>query len=241
MPPPPSFEAYPANPQDFREPFRSIGGLGVATIVLISCVTLFSVLLAVRYWSAGGLASQYLNNQGGVTQDDVVNAALQIGGLALFYELVTLAAGVLFVVWNWRARLNAEALGGPDSQRVRRRGWTLWGWICPIADLFIPYQIVVDVYRASSRGSAGGAIVGFWWAAWLVADGASIVQYFYSRATLSDATDVVNLLHASAVSLSIVTVCQVIAAALIAVIITRINSWQSPRWSAQQAVPPVQY
>ncbi|MFD8750319.1 DUF4328 domain-containing protein [Kitasatospora sp. NPDC059577] len=76
---------------------------------------------------------------------------------------VILVTGVVFLCWLWRARLNAESLGGPGSQR-RVRGWVVASWMTPVANLWIPHVIVTDVWKASApRRSAPGALLGVWW------------------------------------------------------------------------------
>jgi Domain of unknown function (DUF4328) len=55
------------------------------------------------------------------------------------------ATMIVFVVWFHRARVNAERSGW--LQR-RARAWTFWGWIVPIADLFVPFQLMGDIWRA---------------------------------------------------------------------------------------------
>ena len=39
---------------------------------------------------------------------------------------------ILFAVWFYRARINAERHGYPQR---RARGWAFWGWIVPFANL----------------------------------------------------------------------------------------------------------
>jgi hypothetical protein len=53
--------------------------------------------------------------------------------------------GILFIVWFRRARINA----GHRGWRQRRAlGWTFWGWVLPVVSLWIPFQIMGDIWRA---------------------------------------------------------------------------------------------
>ena len=61
--------------------------------------------------------------------------------------LVLLAAGVVFIVWLWRARDNAELFC--SGQHRRGRGWVIGGWFCPVVNFWFPKQIVDDVIAAS--------------------------------------------------------------------------------------------
>ncbi|MGX7826431.1 DUF4328 domain-containing protein [Actinokineospora sp. 24-640] len=75
---------------------------------------------------------------------------------------------VLTVVWLHRARSNVEGLGG---QR-RHRAWVIWGWLCPVVNLWFPLQVVGDVARVDrhDEGAAGAAFLRYgWWACWVLA------------------------------------------------------------------------
>ena len=77
-----------------------------------------------------------------------------LGGLAL------LASWITGAMWLHRARKNAEAFN-PSFHHTRSAGWAWGGWICPIVNLWFPFQVVRDTYRAvtpmgTSRSSAGG-------------------------------------------------------------------------------------
>ena len=58
-----------------------------------------------------------------------------------------MAAGVVFIVWLWRARGNAELFC--YGQHRRGRGWVIGGWFCPVVNFWFPKQIVDDVIAAS--------------------------------------------------------------------------------------------
>ncbi|MFF1870157.1 DUF4328 domain-containing protein [Kitasatospora herbaricolor] len=70
----------------------------------------------------------------------------------------------LIVVAGWlrRCRLNAEVFA-PGSHRYRP-GFAIGGWFIPVAMLWIPRRVTLDVRRAS--GLVGGAwlVEGWWWA-----------------------------------------------------------------------------
>lgn len=89
--------------------------------------------------------------------------------------LVGLAATVLFIVWLWRVRSNAEFLC--RAQHRRGRGWVVGAWFVPVVNLWWPKQLVDDVIAASDpqtppftpnlkdiRPARG---VRTWWLTWL--------------------------------------------------------------------------
>jgi hypothetical protein len=83
-------------------------------------------------------------------------------GLAV---IVLLVAGVVFLCWLYRARVNAEMLAG-HPQRLGR-GWTIGAWFVPLGNVVLPPMVVADIWRASSRRSSG--LVAAWWTAVLSA------------------------------------------------------------------------
>lgn len=228
---PSPFAAYPTPFSQQPSPLRSVRGIGWAAMVLIVIEAVVSIVTTAKAWSAYNVANGY--EQGtGPTKDDVVSAGLGLLGLGVLLIVAALAAGIVFLVWAWRARVNAESLAGPDSQRLRR-GWTFWGWVCPIVNLWFPYQIMVDIYRASSvRKPATTAIVGVWWVAMLLNE----LGQFAVRVTQSG-NDVVQSLHDDATWQTIGAVCEVAAAVLIVLIIRQVSEWQDPHRAQRDAAP----
>ncbi|MBO2452995.1 DUF4328 domain-containing protein [Actinomadura barringtoniae] len=80
----------------------------------------------------------------------------------------TVLVGVAMVAWLFRVRANAVIAGG--HQRWGRP-WIVLGWIVPIVNLWIPKQMVEDVWVAGrpQRGIAGKSLlVSAWWISWLL-------------------------------------------------------------------------
>ncbi|MBM4060067.1 MAG: DUF4328 domain-containing protein [Planctomycetes bacterium] len=83
--------------------------------------------------------------------------------LVLGQTLLLPLCAIAVIVWLRRAYENAASAG----MRLRHGlGWSIGGWFVPIANLWVPVQIVGDTYRhALHRRSA--AVVGLWWASFL--------------------------------------------------------------------------
>lgn len=84
-------------------------------------------------------------------------------------DITIFAVGIVFVVWFRRARVNAESR---DWRQRRARGWAFWGWIVPVVSLWIPFQLMGDIWRAGlperqRRKTAWLPVL--WWASWLLA------------------------------------------------------------------------
>jgi hypothetical protein len=80
--------------------------------------------------------------------------------------LVMMAAGVLLMVWLYRASHNAR-LVAPSAPMLPT--WTVFAWLIPFANLVLPPRVLFDVLRAGAR-RGGRAVdlaeVAGWWLAW---------------------------------------------------------------------------
>jgi len=119
--------AGPSGPAEEFLPLRALAG--ILTVLLAVVVTASLTLLGIRLTGPGTSRWQggYLVRQAGKTAD-----------------IVIVVLGILFVVWFRRARINAEHRGW---RQRRARAWTFWGWLVPIANLWI---------RSSSWVTSGG-------------------------------------------------------------------------------------
>ncbi len=74
-----------------------------------------------------------------------------------------LLAMIMFVVWFYRARVNADGHGWPQRQSP---GAAIWSWFVPVVNFFFPFQIMADIWRAGlpARERAKPATLpGIWW------------------------------------------------------------------------------
>ncbi|MFC8759567.1 DUF4328 domain-containing protein [Streptomyces sp. NPDC057193] len=94
--------------------------------------------------------------------------------LNLAYSLsltLYLATAVVFIVWFHRLRKNAEIWAG-DLQG-RKPGWAIGGWFVPLANLWIPRAVAVDIWRASrwqpyaADGGRELTLLNSWWTCWV--------------------------------------------------------------------------
>ncbi|WP_181871432.1 DUF4328 domain-containing protein [Sphaerisporangium album] len=156
---------------------RPLQGLTVAVAVTLSAwcaVELFSAAVSLtRVFLINSLLDGEEPSQDAL---DVNDGLYALSGLMQLCAL--LACAVVFVVWLFRARANAEAL----SPLMHRHGrpWFVFGWILPIANFFIPKRFVDDIWLASRpgtpatdwRGQRHPGLVRLWWAFYLL--------YFYA-------------------------------------------------------------
>jgi Domain of unknown function (DUF4328) len=160
----------------------------------VTLVVVFALMLL-----AAGILGAALANRIGVIEDfraghftNLVERANDAddfaSGAAAFYGLVQIVIVVLFIVWQFRAAKNNEAL---DRQRARfGPGWSIGAWFIPLANLVIPVMIMQDLWRGATatvprgdpewRRARGSWLIGVWWAVWLL----SLLRYGASNAGL---------------------------------------------------------
>ncbi|MFI8458146.1 DUF4328 domain-containing protein [Kitasatospora sp. NPDC085464] len=147
-------------------------GLAVAVYALLALDAALAVLaVALDVWSdvlVGGL----LDAPGDTDLDEVdaVHSAAQI--LNEVYPTLALATAVVFIVWFYRIRKNADLLL-PNGHRLGR-GWVIGAWFTPVAVLWFPWQLMVDCWRASAPLDAEGRrrtppekVIALWWSTWI--------------------------------------------------------------------------
>jgi len=92
---------------------------------------------------------------------------------------ILVAAGTLFLVWFRRSYRNLPALGARNLRF--KPGWAVGAWFVPVLGYWRPAQIANDIWKASDpemheavdtpwQVRSGSALVGWWWALWLIAN-----------------------------------------------------------------------
>lgn len=77
------------------------------------------------------------------------------------------ATVVVFLCWFRRCRLNAEVFA-PGTHKYSP-GFAVGAWFVPVAMLWIPRRITLDIWRATSPAD-GTWLVNAWWTTWLGGD-----------------------------------------------------------------------
>jgi hypothetical protein len=137
-----------------QQRFLPLRGLAsILTVLLAVVVAIIAARLAIQMLSSG--RAQWRRSL-------IVSRLDQAANIAI------LGLSILFVIWFRRARINAERHGYPLR---RARGWAFWGWIVPIVDLWFPFQIMGDIWRAGlpawqRRKTAW--LPALWWTSWLI-------------------------------------------------------------------------
>jgi hypothetical protein len=141
-------------------------GTAAGALIAVNCA---ANLIAV--WAAANLehvTADYDAGAPGVGISDLVGADNVDAGMAVIASLSFVAAAGVFLLWLWQVRRNADTLAPFDHHL--RRGWTIGGWFCPVVNLWFPYRVVADIWRASRPTDRPGhaPVLGLWWAVWVL-------------------------------------------------------------------------
>ena len=222
--------------------FRSANGLGTAVSILICLVALAQAVLAASEWYTYKVVKDYV--EGPVKDPDRLDRADEVVVLAVGgWLLALLAAAVVFIVWLWRARGNAELFC--CGQHQRGRGWVIGGWFCPVVNFWFPKQIVDDVIAASDprtppllpdlRRIPRHGLVLAWWLTWV----ATVVIGKVDNPDLAaDVQDVSDRVLGASVS-TVGAVLTAVAAVLAIRVVRLVNRLQMSRsWTPWWATDP---
>jgi Domain of unknown function (DUF4328) len=228
--------------------FNSVRGLGTAASTLIGLVALAGALFAATDWYTYRVVKDYV--EGPVQDPDRLDHAdLIAGAAAIGFQLALLAAGVVFVVWLWRVRRNAELFC--QARHRRRRGWVIGAWFCPIVNSWFPKQIVDDVIAASDprtparvpdlRGihHNGPGLVRAWW---ITAAASVVIGRQGGTDWASDVPDVDDQLTGAGLSTTgavLTAICAVLAIRVIGLVnrLQESRPW-IPWWATDPSAAP---
>ncbi|MFI7607194.1 DUF4328 domain-containing protein [Micromonospora sp. NPDC049366] len=143
-------------------PTYPVRGLGLAASIAVGATTVFFLLQYLFPVYARGLIEQAAADR---DADRLFAVVLAEVALSVPFSIAILTAGVLVIIWTWRARKNTDAF--PGALPATGAGWAIAGWLVPFANFVVPAVVVGGIARDSVRRSAGG-LVGLWWIAWLV-------------------------------------------------------------------------
>ncbi|URN14338.1 DUF4328 domain-containing protein [Streptomyces radiopugnans] len=108
-----------------------------------------------------------------VDHDSLRNTTEVMAALSALFQLPVI---VLWLVWFWRVRANAEVFA-PGQIRYHQ-GWAIGSWLVPVVWFFMPKQIINDICDHSDptstrttwygpRRSSNRGLLNGWWTMWL--------------------------------------------------------------------------
>ncbi|MFI6102007.1 DUF4328 domain-containing protein [Lentzea sp. NPDC051213] len=155
-----------------NEAFRPVRGIGTAAIILIIITTAIDIVNTVLDWTVGQVLVEY---ELGKASETAVTAAQAVLLMMLWVWLVAyVLAGITFMVWMYWARLNSHATASKHQHKWAPM-WTIVGWLIPFVNLFVPFAVMQDIWRASDRSQGTLALqlrpkstlVTAWWSCWI--------------------------------------------------------------------------
>jgi hypothetical protein len=225
--------------------FSSEQAMGLAASILIGLVTVMGWATAWSDWHSYTALKTYEETQNERLLDQ---ADLISGSLGIVAALALLASAIVFIVWLWRVRWNAEMFCKGEHRFTR--GWVLGSWICPVVNLWYPKWVVDDIVAASDprtppltptlRGIPGTRLVWAWWLTWVVG---LVLDNVAQRSVLDGAAQLSDL-RTNAVMSSISAASTTAAAVLAVILVQRINDLQmrrpwTPWWAGEPAQRPL--
>jgi hypothetical protein len=217
--------------------------MGLGASVLIGVVTVMSWATAWSDWHSYRVLENHPADERKLAQADLIS-----GSFGIVAAIALLAAAVVFIVWLWRVRWNAEMFCQGEHRLTR--GWVIGSWICPVVNLWYPKWVVDDIVAASDprtppqtptlRGIPGTRLVWAWWLTWvvgLVLDNVAQRSVLVGEPPLSE-------LRTNAVTSGISAISTTAAAVLAVMLIQRVNELQlnrpwTPWWAQDQAGFPL--
>ncbi|MFE1834786.1 DUF4328 domain-containing protein [Streptomyces sviceus] len=204
---------------------RSPVGLGRAT------ATLLALAAAVDVFALGADVYMYdvMGDLAGDTSWDSVldraDLADTLTGVAASAQAaVLLACAVVFVIWLWRVRVNAEVFAPGGHSKAR--GWVIAGWVVPFVSLWYPRRVVLDVWDASSPEGQpkGHALVNVWWTLWLLTN---VAGRFL--AGMAGEADTAREIHDTMVQMMFADGVDLVAALVAAAVVLRLTRMQDEK------------
>jgi phage FluMu protein Com len=220
-----------------RGNFRPGGGLALSVKVLLALDMLLSIVVLGSDYLQYNLATRLVAGEDVPLAELDSNDARQMM-LGIVHFVIFLITAILFVMWFYRAYANLRPLGAQTLTCTP--GWAAGCWFVPIMNLIRPVQIAQEIWRNSDPSAppthdvpvrpAGSALIGFWWAAWLVANVLSQISLRIGRAANTPET----LRSATGLAM-IAEVASLLAGALALAVVISVDARQNARAEALQA------
>ncbi|MGI5341687.1 DUF4328 domain-containing protein [Streptomyces sp. CA-181903] len=235
-PPPPP---YPGPRPGPLPRLASPVGLGRAVAALLVLVVLTDVFALFAETTMYGVADKAIDGGVGALSRHEADRADSLQFVSGIVQTVALlACAVLFLVWFHRVRSNAEVFRS-DGHRLRR-GWSIWGWMVPVVNLWFPKQIADDVWAASlpyrpdgSPVHAPRTVVNWWWGLWI-----ATLLLGRGSGRMYDRAETFEEIRLATGVLMVADVVDIAAAVLALLFVRRLTALQDAK-AHQGPVPPV--
>lgn len=203
--------------------YRKVTGAANTVTVLISLAVAREVFVSAANWHSYIVVHAYLAGRATTADLEAADSGILVKLASWPGLLLGIAAGVALIVWMRRARINAELMSGAAAHR-RSRGWVVAGWITPVVGLWVPYQVMSDIWRASApRRGVPVTLVGAWWAMFTAATVVVKPIQWRMAQNFDDEQDVLS----NANLCLLLTALYLVAGTLLILVVHRITAWQT--------------
>jgi len=93
--------------------------------------------------------------------------------LGIVYFAAYVGGIIAFLKWVFRISKTSHTFAGPHMRRSR--GWAVGWWFIPIANFFMPYLVLKELFSINDpavddprEGGQPGSLLGWYWALWLM-------------------------------------------------------------------------
>jgi hypothetical protein len=150
---------------------RSIRGIGNAVIALLVAQVVALMLGAVAVLMEMSLLQRIIDGSQ-VTLTEATASDNRVAASAQLWLVLLVPTVVVWLIWQHRAHANLRAVGVTELEYSP--GWAVGWWLIPIANLWKPFQVNRELWKASSgvhdwRSLQTGTVLGWWWASWILA------------------------------------------------------------------------
>lgn len=105
---------------------------------------LISVCITVLMGLVGSLGVLIRQGTFFAVDQNVINVYIAVSGfVVLAFVMMILASAITFIMWFWKAYGNLQELG---CWTLSARGWTIGCWFIPIANLYLPYMFMREMF-----------------------------------------------------------------------------------------------
>jgi hypothetical protein len=152
-----------------------------------------------------------------------------------------IATAVLFLVWIHRAHRNLPALNA--SGLKYSPGWAVGGWFIPIMNLWRPYQVTAEIWKASDPESVDpegqtwqmvsvSPLLRWWWAFWIIG---GVIGWFSLRFVFQEPEDL-ELLRMQSLAEVAADAMGIVTAVLAMLVVAHIDARQEEKNRRLQGV-----
>lgn len=91
--------------------------------------------------------------------------------MGILYLVAFIVTGIAFLKWIHRANKNCHGFGAQGMEFTP--GWSIGYYFIPFINLYKPYRAMKEIWKVSTnpanwQNENGSALLGWWWALWLI-------------------------------------------------------------------------